>query len=438
MVTQQIGDYEAAEKERLKNVHEYYYKRGLQAIEKNFITNLILLAISVLLFIGIETIVIIGKRVEQATKPSDYSGYTFLVIFVLIVFGLIIAVLVVANKLKDHKKWLKLGSIYPKQKHIYYSFDGDFSQIKNHNKYSTAVNNPDLVYCDPTYVHRVVPEWTQIDTQPRNIRWITPQVHRLQNSSLTFAILPLTAGTWREGPLVFRFFARNSTSTSKTLSLKYYPVSPTRELIRTPPLTFINVSVPGNCIVYRDILMYNRTGVYGMKGDVYSSPGMRVFAIVDWWTVVHENRVGDYIQRRTEYNSQIITVIPFFEEGTNPLKTTKERSMEYIKQLTKIFLIGQNPFISPSGMKEVLLYALTGGDMTSRELVRWEEENGKKWVSVLLIFGGISLVIFVLLLIFAEFNAIGIILALIILSVVGYLMNIASSIPESKHMDLLY
>ncbi|MHA1420026.1 MAG: hypothetical protein ACTSPO_14015 [Candidatus Heimdallarchaeaceae archaeon] len=438
MEAQQINETETTEEERMWNISEYFYQRGSKAISKNYEINLILLAFSVLFFIGIEIIVIVGKRVQEATKPSDYSGYTFLIFFALAAFGLGIAVLAVANKLKEHKKWLKLGSIYPKQKHIYYPFDGDFSQIKNHNRYSAAIHNPDLVFCDPTYVHRIVPEWTQIESEPSSIRWITPQKRGVGDRNLSFAILPLTAGTWKGGPVVFRCFAKNNSGNSRTLQLQYYPVAPTKQLIRKPPMTFLNVSVPGSSIVYRDILMYNTTRSYSTGGDAYSSGGMRVFAIVDWWTDTHVHTSGGYKHTRVEWSSQMITIIPFFEEGLNPLKTTLDTDMDYSKQLTKIFLIGQNPFISPAGMKEVLLYALTGGDMTSRELLRWKEQMGKKWMNIHLIIGGITLTILVLLLIFAKFNTLGVFLALYILGLIGYLIKTATTVPESKYMELLY
>ncbi len=280
-----------------------------------------------------------------------YSNHSFLAWLQFIM----IALVAVTSQLAVAKyREIINGEIYPTEEHMYYPFDESMDGLLSDKRYERAKHNSKLAYCDPTYISRISNVWTKIDRLPQQIRWLQFYSDKGHLISMKIAILPISLSAWKEGSIVLRVFVENPKKKSNLVKVTGYTQAPNQHLIRQLPKTLFEIKTSSHSLAYKDFSFPNPFLVTGQIWEFYVT--------CTWTTDI--KRDGKKIG--VQYHGRLVTRLRLLPT-TPKINPNAQESIINMK-------LQNNPFVSPHGLKEVLLFSTTHGRILSKIGYNWHKK----------------------------------------------------------------
>ena len=382
---------------------------------------------------------------------DNWISYTNTILLVLI-FSLFIGSIAVLQIFMNPK--FDYNQQKPSKYYCYYvPFSRDIKEQDRTEARKYLHPKTSVIITDPFFVSRITSEWTELlGKPPQYVKWI--DYPSMTNSSflndlkfigrfmsgLSFALLPLSFVSPKEGVFTFRVFLRNKTTQSQIIKLTYYNFKPENRNISSPPITLLEQSVDSSSIIYKDFTV--KTTVSN-RSPVMGAFNYNALYFVIWTTSTSKN-VNHYIvvkkvTTQTHVSAKPLALLPFlvrFRVDNLKLFEDPVNNLEKVSYLGS----GNNPFVAPSAIREVLMHSISATNPVTKETYVYYASTlsyNKKFRKVFLITFGIISLLSIAVMIYALIIGIivvwSVIFVLVLLGVITYQwITIKPKIPDDN------
>ena len=257
---------------------------------------------------------------------------------------------------------LKRGSAYPNEEQIFAPMDTSFLDLPAiYTQEKRAITD---VVCDPLYVARIQLAPTRIRNFKVELPWVKFRRNGRVVHGVFFCIVPITPAAPSGSTALVRVFIRNSIRSwnSEPIVLQYMVGDSRNPNVEVKTLMKFNEVIEG--IYYQDC-----------RVELPSGQGTKDLLVVDRFQYITKER--GYAERKNATNVLSINRIILGPRSGVDLSPV---------EMVKNYALAQNPLVSPSGVKSILINLIVGDRYFSKEYYIWRKRAARfsrlNWIGI--------------------------------------------------------